>query len=161
MNPSTNLKNNFYFKRILKYCSLGIRSNFEIKKKLESFENITDELSLEIKDFFVKIKVVLPDEDYINYYLDNLSGNKGYSYNQLYLKLSRKVEDQSLLRNILKKYFKETENTQIEKFVSKNLRKLLRMDSNAKRLNYLVQKGFSYDLSKNLIKNLTYNTKFD
>lgn len=157
MNPSTNLKNNFYFKKILKYCSLNIRSNFEITKKLDSFENIDEDLKKEILDFFTKINVVISDEEFINYYLQNLSGNKGYSYNQLYAKLGKKIGNQSLLRNILKTFFKENEISQIQRFVEKNQRKLQRMDSDLKRINYLVQRGFGYELSKKSIQNITYN----
>lgn len=157
MKPSQNLKNNFYFKKILKYCSLSIRSSFEIEEKLKKFENIEDELKNEILVFFLKIKVVLPDSDFTKYYLENLSDTKGYSFNQLYLKLGKRVRDKNKLRQTLKTFFKDTEESQIERFIEKNKRKLLRMELDQKRINYLTQRGFSYELTKKTLKTLTYN----
>lgn len=153
MIPSQNLKNNFYFKKILNYCAKGIRSYSEVKKKLNDFDNLEDNLRKEIIEYFLKIKVVYSDKDFINYYLENLSSSKGYTYNQLYLKLSKKIENKSILKQILTVYLKDTQDLQIQRFIERNLRKIERKEPGNKRINFLLQKGFKMDqISKNLPK---------
>lgn len=157
MKPSTNLKNNFYFKRILKFCSLTLRSRYEVESQLEKFSEIEENLKAEIIEYFIKIKVVLEDVEFIDYYLQNLSSTKGYNFNQLYLKLSKKVGDKNLLKQKLNSYFKENGESQIQLFIERNKRKLERMESDMKRIRYLSQKGFNLDLVKKYVKTITYN----
>jgi len=147
-NHSQNLKNNFYFKKILKFCSLSIRSEYEVLQKLDNFEQIDPELKEEILNFFIKLRVVVSDADYLRYYLENLSQSKGYTYNQLFLKLSKKVKNQSLLKNTLKEFFTQNGDSQIIRFIERNERKLRRMDTTQKRIQYLTQKGFQFNLIK-------------
>ena len=83
MNPSQNLKNNFYFKKILKYCSSTIRSSFEIKTKLNSFEGLDKELEDEILNYLTSKRTrnaaIINKIQGITYYL----ANKGRMYDAL------------------------------------------------------------------------------
>jgi len=146
MNPSQNLKNNFYFKKILKYCSSTIRSSFEIRTKLSSFEGLDKELEDEILNYLLKIKVVYTDENYLSYYLENLSSSKGFTFNQLYPKLIKRIENRTYLKKVLSEYFKENQDEQIQRFIERNLRKISKKDPGRKRINFLLQKGFKLDL---------------
>jgi SOS response regulatory protein OraA/RecX len=144
---SQTLKNNFYFKRVVKYCSLNLRSESELNKKLSTFEHMDREVGEEIKSYFLKSKIVLPDEDFIDYYISNLSENKGYSFNQLYLKLGKKISDKRLLKDKLQTFMKATEETQVSRFIIKNKRKILKKEPSL-QLKYLQSKGYSYTASK-------------
>lgn len=144
--PSQNLKNNFYFKKILHYCSKGIRSEYEVWKKLSSFENADEELRKDILLYFLKIKVIYSDEDFIDYYLDNLSATKGFTFNQLYLKLDKKIRNKSILKNKLSLFLNNTADLQIQRFIERNLRKIASREPGPKRVGYLIQKGFKVDL---------------
>lgn len=152
MNPSQNLRNSFYFKKILKFCSLNIRSYTEISTKLEKFDRLELELKREIIEYFLKIKVVLNDDDFVKYYLENLSDSQGYTYNQLFLKLSKKVSNLNNLSQDLKSFFSKTEDDQIQKFINKNYRKLSRIDDARKRIQYLTNRGFKFELVKKHLK---------
>lgn len=144
---SQTLKNNFYFKRAVKYCSLNLRSESELTKKLCSFEQMDKEIGDEIKSYFLKSKIVLPDEDFLEYYISNLSENKGYSFNQLYLKLGKKISDKRLLKDKLQAFMKDTEETQVSRFIIKNKHKILRKEPSL-QLKFIQSKGYSYSASK-------------
>ena len=144
---SQTLKNNFYFKRAVKYCSLNLRSESELTKKLSSFEQMDKEIGGEIKSYFLKSKIVLPDEDFLEYYISNLSENKGYSFNQLYLKLGKKISDKRLLKDKLQAFMKDTEETQVSRFIIKNKHKILRKEPSL-QLKFIQSKGYSYSASK-------------
>jgi len=145
-----NLKNNFYFKKLLKYCSLSIKSESEVVKKLNDFE-ITSEEKEEIIDALRKFKFFFSDVEYISRFLENLSSQKGYSKLQLKQKLTRKGLPSKLINYHLDEFYKRNEADQIEKFIKKNYSKLLRKDKN-KRINFLISKGFGVDsIKKRLI----------
>lgn len=132
---------------------MNIRSESEVISKLESFEDIDGELKIEILSFFKSINVVLPDSNFIDFYLDNLSSTKGYSYNALYLKLSKRVKDKSLLKDKLTKFFSINAEEQIQNFIQKNFKKLSRFEDSRKRIQFLVNKGFRFDISKKYLQN--------
>jgi len=105
------------------------------------------EVGEEIKSYFLKSKIVLPDEDFLDYYISNLSENKGYSFNQLYLKLGKKISDKRLLKDKLQTFMKATEETQVSRFIIKNKRKILKKEPSL-QLKYIQSKGYSYNASK-------------
>lgn len=146
------LKNNFYFKKILKYCSINIRSRTEVLKKLRSFQNISEDEKNEIILFLSKNMFMFEDEDYLNRYLSNLSSVKGYSRSTLFSKLISKISDKKLLSSRLERYFSENEEYEIDKFVLKNKNKLLKKDFQ-KQITYLTQRGFSFEKSIKALKN--------
>lgn len=151
MTISQNLKNNFYFKRVVKYCSLNLRSESELNTKLSSFEHMDLEIGQEIKTYFLKTRIVLPDFEFLDYYLSNLSENKGYSFNQLFLKLSKKISDKKLLKDKLQAFMKQTEGTQVSRFITKNKHKILKKEP-SDQIKYLLSKGYSYSISKLALK---------
>jgi len=81
---SQTLKNNFYFKRVVKYCSLNLRSESELNKKLSAFEHMDREVGEERKILKKEPSLQLK---YIQ--------SKGYSYNA-----SKKALSQFLSENI-------------------------------------------------------------
>lgn len=146
-----NLKNNFYFKKLLKYCSLSIKSESEVVKKLNDFE-ITSEEKEEIVEALRKFKFFFSDDEYISRFLENLSSQKGYSKLQLKQKLTRKGLPSKLINYHLDEFYKSNEADQIEKFIKKNYSKLLRKDKN-KRIAFLISKGFGVDnIKKRLVE---------
>jgi SOS response regulatory protein OraA/RecX len=147
-----NLKNNFYFKKILKYCSLSIKSESEVLQKLRDYEIDSEELS-EILETLRKFKFFFPDDEYISRFLENLSSLKGYSKLQLKQKLLRKGLPSKLINAHLDDFFKKNEDEQVEKFIKKNYSKLLRKEK-VKRIAFLVSKGFGVDSVKKHLKNL-------
>jgi SOS response regulatory protein OraA/RecX len=146
------LKNNFYFKKILKYCSLAIKSESEVLRKLRDYEVPPDEL-IEIVDTLRVFKFFFSDEEYVSRFLENLSSQKGYSKLQLKQKLLRKGLPNKIVSMQLDEFYKNNEPEQIEKFVKKNYSKLLRKEKN-KRLAFLISKGFGVDNVKRHLKEL-------
>jgi SOS response regulatory protein OraA/RecX len=147
-----NLKNNFYFKKILKYCSLSIKSESEVLQKLRDYEIDSEEV-IEILETLRKFKFFFPDDEYISRFLENLSSLKGYSKLQLKQKLLRKGLPSKLINIHLDEFFKKNEDEQVEKFIKKNYSKLLRKEK-PKRIAFLVSKGFGVDSVKKHLKNL-------
>lgn len=147
-----NLKNNFYFKKILKYCSLSIKSESEVLQKLRDYEVDPEELT-EIVDTLKKFKFFFSDEEYISRFLENLSSQKGYSKLQLKQKLLRKGLPSKLINIQLDEFYKKNESEQVEKFIKKNYSKLFRKDKN-KRMAFLISKGFGVDNIKKQLKEL-------
>ena len=146
------LKNNFYFKKILKYCSLAIKSESEVLRKLRDYEVPPDEL-IEILDTLRVFKFFFSDEEYVSRFLENLSSQKGYSKLQLKQKLLRKGLPNKIVSMQLDEFYKKNEPEQIEKFIKKNYSKLLRKEKN-KRLAFLISKRFGVDNVKRHLKEL-------
>ena len=108
---------------------------------------MSNEIGEEIKSYFLKSKIVLSDEDFLDYYISNLSENKGYSFNQLYLKLGKKISDKRLLKDKLQAFMKDTEELQVSRFIIKNKHKILRKEPSL-QLKYIQSKGYSYSVSR-------------
>ncbi len=145
------LKNNFNFKKILKYCSLSIKSESEVIRKLRDYEVSPEELT-EMVDTLRVFKFFFSDDEYISRFLENLSSQKGYSKIQLKQKLTRKGLPSKLINYHLDQFYKINESDQADKFIKKNYSKLLRKDKN-KRINFLISKGFGVDsIKKRLIE---------
>lgn len=144
------LKNNLHFKKILKYCSLGIRSESEILDKLKTFE-LDEDLKELIFNTLKKNKFFFGNEEYIERFLENLSSTKGYSKIQLKQKLLKKKLPLNLITEKIDGFYKENGDTELEKFVSKNYKKLQNKEPRA-RVAFLMSKGFNYDKSLNTLK---------
>jgi regulatory protein len=144
------LKNNFFFKKILKYCSSSIKSESEVLKKLKDYETPSEELEL-ILDTLRKFKFFFTDEDYVLKFVENLSSVKGYSRIQLKTKLLRKGLSSKVIDPVLNNFFKNNEEDQLNKFIQKNFSKLNRKPKE-KRLQFLISKGFGVELSRKLLR---------
>lgn len=140
------LKSNFYFKRILKFCSLGIRSESEVLAKVNDFEIESD-----LKDLIIKTlktnKFFFSDEDYIDRFLENISTTKGYSKIQLKQKLLRKGVPSKLVSDKVDKFYKVNEDLELEKFIVKNLRKL-----QAKEPRLRINFRYRYEIASKILK---------
>lgn len=143
------LKNSFYFKRILKFCSSNIKSESEVRKKLRDIET-PDDLFDEIINTLLELKFCFSDTEYVSRFLENISSVKGYSKIQLKNKLLRKGIPSKIIDSSLNDYYKINEEIEVEKFVEKNLRKLTRKPKE-KRLYFLLSKGFRVDKSKKML----------
>lgn len=146
------LKNNFNFKKILKYCSLTIKSESEVIRKLRDYEVSPEEIT-EMVDTLRVFKFFFSDEEYVSRFLENLSSQKGYSKIQLKQKLLRKGLPTKIVSIQLDEFYKKNESEQIGKFIKKNYSKLLRKDKN-KRLAFLISKGFGVDNIRRQLKEL-------
>lgn len=143
------LKNNLYFKKILKYCSLSIKSESEVIDKLAGM-GLEEDLKHKILETLKKNKFFFSDSDYIDRFLENLSSTKGYSKIALKQKLLRKGLPQILISSKVDSYFKSNEEDEVVKFVSKNQRKLSLKDKRS-QISFLISKGFNYDIVKKVL----------
>lgn len=144
------LTNNYFFKRLVKYCSTSIKSQSEVTKKLKDLKASSEESEIIVKAL-LNLKFCFSDEDYVTRFLENLSSVKGYSKLQIKTKLLRKGIPPKEIDSKLNSYFKENEQNEVLKYIQKNFSKLVRKPKE-KRLNYLISKGFSVDISRKLLK---------
>lgn len=146
------LTNNYFFKRLVKYCSNSIKCESEVLKKIKDLEIPSDE-SIVMIHTLKNLKFFFSDSDYLDRFLENLSTIKGYSKIQLKTKLLRKGIPSKEIDSKLNLYFKENESDQVMRYIQKNFSKLSRKPKE-KRLSYLISKGFGVDLSKKHLKEL-------
>lgn len=146
------LTSNYYFKRLIKYCSTSIKCESEVLRKIKELE-VPDEHKDLILHTLKNLKFYFSDSEYLDRFLENLSTIKGYSKLQLKTKLIRKGIPIKDIDTKLNPYFKKNEAEQVVKYIQKNFSKLTRKPKE-KRLNYLISKGFGADLSKKHLKEL-------
>lgn len=147
------LKNNQIFKKALKYCTSNIKCESEVLDKLRKLEASNEDIDLILKTL-ISLKFCFSDKDYVTRFLENLSSIKGHSKIQIKTKLLRKGISSKVIDPLLKEYYKVNEESEVIKYIGKNLSKLSRK-AKEKRLGFVVSKGFSVDLSKKIL------TKFD
>lgn len=138
--------------RALAYCSQNIRSESEVKAKLKSWTLDPDEeksifVFLNLHNFF------FADDVYLDKYLENVSSVKGYSKIQLKIKLLKKHLPPKLIDQKLNEYYRENEDTELEKFIRKNIRKITSKPREV-AIKYLLSRGFRYNLIVKYLDNL-------
>lgn len=130
--------------KALAYCSKNIRSKSELLAKIKTWGLESDEEKyilefLDLHNFFYS------DDAYIDKYLENLSSVKGYSKLQIKQKLINKHIPIKLIDEKLNEYYKGIEDTELEKFIKKNKKKIISKPRESS-IKYLLSKGFRYNL---------------
>lgn len=138
-----------------KYASYMPRTIHEVRNKLYQ-KNISDKVAFKIIEYLEK-QGYLNDENYANEYFRQCMELKNYSLKLTRLKFFQKGLSNELLEEIISRsYSEETEYSNALKQAEKKARNkdLNDFKEFQKVYRFLLSKGFSYEMSKNVLEDL-------
>ncbi len=147
------LKKREFDNKLRKENQKRVKTDAEFKARAKKYKIPIKERALFSKDDIEKVVTTLIEKKYLDdrrfaeWFIENRLVKKGASKKRLTQELYKKGIDKSLVEELLEKSSR-TDEAEIRKYIIKKGRKL----SKEKLLNRLVYRGFSYDLSKDMVE---------
>jgi len=133
--------------KILYFINYRIRSEYEVKKKLESLFATNEELSNIIKEL-IDLNLI-NDKKFIPYFIREYFEIKKYSVIRTKMELNKKGFPSYMIQDSLEEYYQQEDFCELDqalKVLNIKYNKIV-LPEKSKILSFLARKGFSYSIA--------------